>query len=89
MKLNPPSRNAELAIANTSHLFYITDDASFVGRSAILFQSNTNNKMQVVSYNFCFLTTQEENYSTYDHELCSITLFFINMSFTSMAPNFR
>ena len=39
------SKDAELAIPNTTHLFYITVDASLVGLGAVLFQPNSKNKM--------------------------------------------
>ena len=45
------SKDAELAIPNTTQFFYITVDASLIGLSAILFQPNTDNKMQVIFYN--------------------------------------
>ena len=45
-------KDAELAILNTCHLFYITVDASLLGLGAILFQSNTDTEMQVISYNY-------------------------------------
>ena len=67
------SKNAELAIPNTTHPFYITVDASIIGLGAVLFQPNANNKMQVISYNSRILTTQEKKLSTYDRELCAIT----------------
>ena len=66
------SKDAELAIPNT-HPFYITVDASLIGLGAVLFQSNSNNKMQVIPYNSRILTTQEQKLSTYDRELCVIT----------------
>ena len=47
------SKDAELAILNTTHPFYVTVEASLIGLGAILFQSNTDNKMQVLFYNFC------------------------------------
>ena len=63
---NSLSKNAELAIPNTTHPFYITVDASLIGLGAILFQPNTENKLQVISYNSHNLTTQEQKFSTYD-----------------------
>ena len=58
------SKNAELAIPNTNHPFYITVDASLIGLGAVLFQPNTHNKMQRISYNSRVLTTQEQTLST-------------------------
>ena len=43
------SEDAEPAIFNTTHYFSTTVDASFFGLGAILFQSSTDNKMQVLS----------------------------------------
>ena len=60
------SNDVDLAIANTAHLFYFTVDSSLIGLSAILFQPNTDNKMQVISYTYRILTTQEQKLSTYD-----------------------
>ena len=62
------SKNAELAIPNTTNSFYTTVDASLNNLVAILFQPNTENKMQDISYNPCILTTQEQKY-TQDQEL--------------------
>ena len=53
------SKDAELVISNTTHLFHITVDASLTGLGAILFQPSTDNKMQVISFNSRILTTQE------------------------------
>ena len=39
---------AELAIPNSSKPFYITVDASLIGLGAVLFQPNSNDKMQVI-----------------------------------------
>ena len=63
------SKDAELAIPNTTHPFYITVDASLIGLGAVLFQPNSKNKMQIISYNSRILTTQEQKLSTYDREL--------------------
>ena len=38
------SKDAELAIPNTTHPFYITVDASSIGLGAVLFQPNSKNK---------------------------------------------
>ena len=38
------------------------------------FQPNSNNKILVNSHNSCILNTEEQNLSTYDRELCAITL---------------
>ena len=57
------SEDAELAIPNTTHPFYNTVDVFFIGLGAILFQPNTDNKMQVLSYNSRNLSTQEEQNS--------------------------
>ena len=66
------SKNAELAISNTTHPFYITVDASLIGLGAILFETNTENKMQVISYNSRILTTNEQKLFIDDRELCAI-----------------
>ena len=68
------SKDAELAIPNTTHPFYITVDASLIGLGAVLFQPNSKNKMQIISYNSRILTTQEQKLSTYDRELCAVTV---------------
>ena len=68
------SKDAELANPNTTHLFYRTVDASLFGPGAVLFQPNAHNKMQVISYNSRILTTQEQKLSTYDKELCAMTV---------------
>ena len=60
------SKEAELAIRNTTHVLCITVDASIFGLGAVLFQPNSNNKMQVISYNSRILTTQEQKLSTHD-----------------------
>ena len=44
-------KDAELAIPKTTHPSYKTVDASLIGLDAVLFQLNTNNKLQVISYN--------------------------------------
>ena len=67
------SKDAELAIPNHTHPFYITVDASLIGLGAVLFQPNSKNEMQIISYNSRILTTQEQKRSTYDRELCAIT----------------
>ena len=56
------SKDAELAIPNTTHPFYNTVDASLIGLGAILFQPNTYIKMQVIPYNSRNLPTQEQNF---------------------------
>ena len=66
-------KDAELAIPNTSKSFYVIVDASLIGFGAVLFQPNSNNKMQVISYNSRILNTQEQKLSTYDRELCAVT----------------
>ena len=60
------AHNAELAIPNTSHPFYITVDASLIGLGAVLFQPNPQTKMQIISFNSRILNTQEQKLSTYD-----------------------
>ena len=74
------SKDAELAIPNTTHLFYITVDASVVGLGAVLFQPNAHKKMQVITYNFRISTTQEQKLSTYDRELCAMSFALVNMN---------
>ena len=54
-------------------IHFITVDASLIDLGAVLFQPNTNNKKQVISYNSRILTTQKQKLSTYDRELCAIT----------------
>ena len=39
----------------------------------MLFQPNTDDKMQVISHNSRISTAQEQKPSTYDRELCAIT----------------
>ena len=59
-------KDAELAIPNTTKPFYITVDASLNGAGAVLFQPNSNNKMQVLSYSSRIFDTQEQKLSTYN-----------------------
>ena len=54
------SKDAELAIPNTNHPFYLTVDASLIGLGAVLFQPNSQNKIQIISNNSRILTTQEQ-----------------------------
>ena len=82
------SKDAELAIPNTTHPFYITVDAYLVGLGAVLFQRNSNNKMQVISYNSRILTTQEQKLSTYDRELCAITFALSQFEFIVIRSKF-
>ena len=65
-------KDATLAIPNTSKPFYITVDASLVGVGAVLFRPNSNNRMQVLSFNSRIFDTQEQKLSTYDRELCAV-----------------
>ena len=62
----------ELTIPNTKHPFFITVDASLIGLGAVLFQSNEQNKMKVISYNSRILNPQEQKLSTLDRELLGI-----------------
>ena len=64
---------ANLAISNTTHPFNITVDAPLIDLGAVLFQPNSKNKMQIISYISRILTTQEQKLSTYDREPCAIT----------------
>ena len=66
------SNHTQLAVPITTHPFYITVDASLLGLAAKLFQANTDNKMQVMTYNSRILTTQEIKLSTYDSAICPI-----------------
>ena len=72
------SKDAELAIPNTTHPFYITVDASLIGLGSALFQPISNNKKQILSYNSRILTTQEQKLSTYErtqcHYFCSFSI---------------
>ena len=82
------SKEAELAIPNTTHPFYITVDASSIGLGAVLFQPNSNNKMQIISYNSRISTTQEQKLSTYDRELCAITFALSQYEFIIIGSKF-
>ena len=82
------SKEAELAIPNTTHPFYITVDASLIGLGAVLFQPNSKNKMQIISYNSRILTTQEQKLSTYDRELCAITFALSQYEFIIIGSKF-
>ena len=82
------SKDAELAIPNTTHPFYITVDASLIGLDAVLFQPNSKNKMQIISYNSRILTTQEQKLSTYDRELCAITFALSQYEFNITGSKF-
>ena len=82
------SKDAELAIPNTTHPFYITVDASLIGLGAVLFQPNSKNKMQIISYNSRILTTQEQKLSTYDRELCAITFALSQYEFIIIGSKF-
>ena len=67
-------KDAELTIPDTTKPFYITVEASLIGLGSVLFQTNYNNKMQVISYNSRILSTQESFMNnTYDRELCAVT----------------
>ena len=90
IKLNflfPKMQNL-LAIPNTTHPFYITVDASLIGLGAVLFQPNSKNKMQIISYNSRILTTQEQKLSTYDRELCAITFALSQYEFIIIGSKF-
>ena len=82
------TKDAELAIPNTTHPFYITVDASLNGLGAVLFQPNSKNKMQIISYNSRILTTQEQKLSTYDRELCAITFALAQYEFIIIGSKF-
>ena len=82
------SKEAELAIPNTTHPFYITVDASLIGLGAVLFQPNSKNEMQIISYNSRILTTQEQKLSTYDRELCAITFALSQYEFIIIGSKF-
>ena len=82
------SKDAELAIPNTTHPFYITVDASLIGLGAVLFQPKSKNKMQIISYNSRILTTQEQKLSTYDREFCSITFALSQYEFIIIGSKF-
>ena len=82
------TKDAELAIPNTTHPFYITVDASLIGLGAVLFQPNSQNKMQIISYNSRILTTQEQKLSTYDRELCAITFALSQYEFIIIGSKF-
>ena len=62
----------ELTIPNTKHPFFITVDASLIGKGAVLFQLNEQNKMKVISYNSRILNPQEQKLFTLDRELLGI-----------------
>ena len=67
------SKDAELAIPNTTHRFYTSVDASLFALCAIIFQPNADNKNQVMSYNSRILTAQEQKLSTFDREFYAMT----------------
>ena len=69
---NAMTADTELTIPNTTHPFFITEDASLVGLGAVLFQMNEENKMKVISYNSRILNTQEQKLSTLDRKLLAI-----------------
>ena len=83
------SKTAELAIPNTTQSFYITVDASLISLGAVLFQPNAYTKVQVISYNSRILTTQEQKLSTYDRELCAITLALSQYEFIVIGSKFQ
>ena len=58
---------------NTTHHFFCYFDASLIGLATILFQPNTENKMQGITYNSRILVTQKQRLSSYDRELYSLT----------------
>ena len=82
------SKETERAIPKTTHLLYITVDASLIGLGALLFQPNTDNKMQVVSYNSRISTTQEQKLSTFDRRLCAITFALSQYEFLVIGTKF-
>ena len=82
-------KDAELAIPNTSKPFYITVDASLAGAGAVLFQPNSNNRMQVISYNSRIFSTQEQKLSTYDRELCAVIFALNTYEFIIIGSKFQ
>ena len=68
--------------------FNVTVDAILIGLCAILFQPNTANEMQVLSFNSRILTTQEQKVLTYDQELCAITFVLSQFVFKIIGSNF-
>ena len=67
------SKDADPTIPKTSHPLYITVDASLISLGSILFQPNSNDKMQVISYNYSILSIREQTLSTFDRDPCAIT----------------
>ena len=63
--------NTELTIPNTKHPFFISVDASLIGK-AVLFQLNEQNQRKVISYNSRILNPQEQKLSTLERELLGI-----------------
>ena len=82
------SKDAELAIPNTTHPLYKTVYASLIGLGAVLFQPNSNNKMQVMSYNSRILTLQEQKLFLHDRELCAITFALSQYDFFVIGSKF-
>ena len=82
------SNHTQLAVPITTHPFYITVDASQLGLAAKLFQANTDNKMQVMTYNSRILTTQEQKLSTYDSALCAIVFVVSKYAFLILDSKF-
>ena len=64
--------DTELSIPNTKHPFFITVDASLIGLGAVLFQSNEQNQMKVMSYNSRILNPREQQLATLERELLGI-----------------
>ena len=54
----------------------------------MLFQPNTNNEKEVISYTSRILTTQEQKLSTYDRELCAITFALSQYEFIIFGSKF-
>ena len=65
-------KEADLVTPDTSKPFYITVDDSLIGLGAVLFQPNSNNKLQGFSYSSPVLSIQEQHFSTYDRKLCAV-----------------
>ena len=70
------SKDAELAIPNTTHPFYMTVDASLIGLGAVLFQpnTNTNNLLKLSYFNNSRTKTFYIRQRALCHNFCSFSI---------------
>ena len=67
-------KDSDFAFCKPSHSFYkdITDDASVVGLSAIIFQPKSNIQFQVIAYNSRVFNQRTKTYHVRSRVLCKL-----------------